>query len=717
MDELNSIRSRLSALRRNVATALVLDGAARLAGALLAAIALSFLLDRVFKLETAARAVLLAAALAGLGWTTWRFLVRRIRGVPGEDPLAVAVEARFPDLKDRLISALQLSRVADPERYGMSPQLVQDAVKEAAGPALSIRFGEILAVGRVAKIAVLGLVALMLLGAGAAADPESAGIWFQRNVLLRNVRWPQKTYLEVDPHRFKDGVARIVRGSDFVVTARSVGEEHPDKVTIFFGDSEGDRGQATMKADLQGIHFRHEFTEVAFPIVFRLEGGDEVTRDYRIELMDPPEVEELEILVGFPEYAGREPRTVDLAVGDPEVLRGGYVVAKGRSTKPLEAASLVLGDAGGDEVPALVIGTHGFEVRLDDPKGTVLAGIRLRDTDGLSNPTLSPRFVIRVADDRAPKVRLTKHGIGTMAVSGAVLPWRLRAHDDVKIVEGRLEVLKSAGDRQAPEPHLVPIDAALLGTESAELESELELGPLQLNPGAFLTLYAYAKDNAQPEAHEGKSDPVTVKIVTIEELESDLRRRQQEQRRLFEELIKREERIRDRFLDIRDTPPSAAAELAVRLESQGQDQREIGRRVHAIERAITQILDEMYYNRIADTQRIHELRSKVVNALDDLRTRVMEEHARRLDDAARRADRFNLRGSDGDEVEQGYARVLAAMKAVLAHMVRVEAFMEIVEAVRSIMDAQAEVREATRRKQEDVLREIFGPGGGPDEGK
>ena len=175
--------------------------------------------------------------------------------------------------------------------------------------------------------------------------------------------------------------------------------------------------------------------------------------------------------------------------------------------------------------------------------------------------------------------------------------------------------------------------------------------------------------------------------------------------------------LRGLVLDLRGQAPNAAAELAVRLESQGQDQREIGRRVHAIERAITQILDEMYYNRIADTQRIHELRSKVVNALDDLRTRVMEEHARRLDDAARRADRFNLRGSDGDEVEQGYARVLAAMKAVLAHMVRVEAFMEIVEAVRSIMDAQAEVREATRRKQEDVLREIFGPGGGPDEGK
>ncbi len=707
MSDLSRIKTRLFVLRGRIATALALEGSARLAAALLAATAISFGLDRLFRLEVAARAVLLVAGLAGLGWIAWRFLLRRLRHLPGEDPLAVAVEARFPELKDRLISALQLAREPDPERYGMSPQLIEDTIRDAIAPVEKLRFGEVLARGRVMKRAVLGALALVLLTAGAAADPESAGIWFQRNVLLRDVRWPQKTYLVIDDDRFQDGVARIVRGADLVVTARSVGEVHPEKVTVFFADTEGDRGRGTMKADLARHVYRYEFTDVTFPITFHLEGGDDVTRDYRIELLDPPEVTKLEVSVGFPPYAGREPVTVDLAAGDPEMLVGGFVSLGGTASKPLESARLVLGEAEEDALACKLTGPRSFAIRIE-PDETVLAGVRLRDTDGLSNPSLAPRFLIRVVSDRAPKVRFQKRGVGSMVVAGAVIPYRVRVHDDVKVVAGRLELLTSAGDREAPKPHVIDLPADRLGAETAELQGEIELGPFELSPGAFLALNAMARDNAQPEAHEGKSDTVTLKVVTLEELFNDLLRRQQEQRMLFEELIKREKRLRDRFLDLRDEPPATPDELAVQLESQGQDQREIARRVHAIERAMTQVLDEMYYNRIYDPARILELRNQVVRALQNLREKTMANHALLLDESARRAAGLSLDGADGDGIAEGYARVIRAMDAMLARMHKVEGFTEIVETVRSIVQAQGKVEEKTREKYEDVLRDIFG---------
>lgn len=708
MVDLGPIRNKLLALRRRVATALALDGGARVAGALLATIAVSFLLDRVFRLEWAARAVLLVAGLAALAFVVWRYLVRRLRGLPGEDPLAIAVEARYPELNDRLISALQLAREEHPERYGMSPQLVQDAIAEAVEPVRHVRFREVLATGRVAKVATLGVIALLLLAAAATADPESAGIWFRRNVLLQNIRWPQKTYLIVDPERFPDGVAHIVRGADLVVTARSVGEIHPDRAVIFWEDSEGERGKATMKADLANHLYRHEFKEITFPLTFHLEGGDEVTDDYRIELLEAPEVDDFHLEVGFPEYAGRDPVEVDLATGDPEMLRGGYVKLRGTATKPLESVELVIGESEDDTLAATLTGPKAFELRFK-PDDTVLVGVRLRDKDGLSNPSLQPRFLVRVLEDRAPRVRLQKEGIGTLVVSGAVVPYLVRANDDVKVVSGRIEVLKSAGDREAPAPHVVELPADQLGTDAVELRGQLELGPLQLSPGAFLALHAYGKDNAQPDAHEGKSDPVTLKVVTLEELFSDLLRRQQEQRQLFEALVKREKRLRDRFLDMRDSPPANPAETTIQFESQGQDQREIARRVRSIERAMGQILDEMYNNRIYDQARIHDLRTKVVRSMQNLRERVMAAHAERLDDAARRADRFQLGGADGDDVESGYTEVIRAMEAVLARMEKVEGFTEIIERMRDILGIQKKVREETERKYQKVLQEIFGP--------
>jgi hypothetical protein len=705
---LSQIRKRLDRLRGRVFTALLFDGGARLAGMLVCVVAISFVLDRFFKLEVAARVVLLLAALAALGWIAWRFLYRRVTNLPGEDPLAVAVESRFPDLKDRLITAVQLSRETDPEKYGMSPQLIEDAIQDALDPARSIRFDEVLARGRLTRNLLLGTLALLLIVAGAAADPESAGIWLRRNVLLMDVRWPQKTYLVVDENRFPDGVARIVRGEDLVVAARSVGELHPERVTIYFRDSEGERGKATMKADTASHIYRHEFKEVAFPITFHLEGGDEVTRDYRIELMEAPEVAALEVTVGFPDYAGREPFAHDLTTGDPEMLIGGYIALRGRSTKPLEKAELILGE-GSDGALLADRGEddRSFRVRFA-PEKTVLVGVRLRDTDGLSNPSLAPRFLVRVLPDGAPRVRLQKAGIGNMVVQGAVFPYRVRIRDDVKAVDGRLEVRKSAGERVVTEPQVVPLPEEELGSHDIEIRSEIEIASLGADPGTFLAFTAFALDNAHPEPQEGKSDPVTVKVVTLDELFQDLLRRQQEQRSLFEELIQRERRLRDRFRDMRDSPPSAPAETRAGLESQAQEQREIARRVRAIERALSQIFDEMLYNRIYEATRINELRRKVVRAMQQLRKRTMGDHARDLDDHARRAREITLQGDDGATIDSSYGRVIKAMEAVAAQMVRVEGFTEIVERMRGILKHQTSVKKATEKKLEAVMKEIFG---------
>jgi hypothetical protein len=708
MKDVSNIRSRLTALRGKVATALAVDGAARLAGVLLAVIAISFTADRIFKLEIAARVVVLLAMLGALGWTIYRYLVRRLTGVPGEDPLAIAVERRFPELGDRLISALQLARETDPERYGMSPQLVEDAIEEAIEPATKVRFSEILATARIGRHALLGVLALALLTGGAIASPENASIWFRRNVLLGTVRWPQKTYLEVDPERFPNRVARIVRGEDIVVTARSVGEIHPDRVTIIYRDDAGDSGKATMKADVENHIYRFEFKEVGFPLSFHLEGGDEETEEYRIELMEAPEVAELEIRVGFPAYAEREAVIVDLSQGDPEMLRGGKVMLRGTSTKPLKGAELVIGEGDEQIVTATITGPTSFEVEFQ-PEETLLAGIRLLDADGLSNPSLAPRFLVRVVEDRAPRVRLLKRGIGTMVVEGALFPYTVRVRDDVRAMTGRIAVKKTSVDGAAPVPQAIALADDSLGVPETDVIGTIEISSLNVGPGTFLTFNAFVLDNAQPDAHEGKSDPLSLKVVTLEELLQDLLRRQHQLRQRFEDLIKAEKALMNRFLDVRDQPPTDPQELMLHIESYGQSQREIGRGVRAVERSMNQILDEMLNNRVSTRENVEQLRREVVTSLVRLRNQIMEPHARDLDLFARRATATNIRGEEGDAVKKGFERVLAAMMSVLAKLEKAETFTEIIERMRVIMKLHDEVRESTRKKHEDALRDIFGP--------
>ncbi len=705
MSDLTQIRKRLQVLRGQVWTALLVDGIARVLGTLIACSAVSFLLDRLFKLELAARGILLLGIVGTAGFVAVRYLGRRLKKIPGENPLAVAVEARFPELNDRLISALQLSRVEDPERYGMSKELIDDAVKGAIEPASKVRFRDVLDRGRLMKSGALAAIAVGAAIAWGTLDTESSSIWFQRNILLQSVRWPQYTYLEVDPGRFPGGVARIVRGSDLVVTARSVGQIHPEKVVIYFRDTEGSRGEATMSSDLEQLTYRYEFKEVAFPITFHLEGGDEVTEDHSIELMEAPEALDVEVEVAFPDYAQRAPVLVDIAAGDPEVLKDGSITVTGRSSKPLEAASLVLGDTEEATISATVEGEYRFRATFK-PQKTTMIGVRLRDTDGLTNPTLTPRFLVRVVPDRAPKVRLQLRGIGPMVVPVASLPYTVRLRDDVKVVQGRLEAKKAAGGEESPEPLVIPFDPEGLGSDRIERTGVFEVSTMDVSPGAFLTLHAFATDNA-PTPHESKSDPVSVKVVTMEELLNELIRRQQEQRQEFEALIKREQRLKNRLLDMKDTPPATPSERRDRLDGQSREQRQIARRVHNIERAFSQILDEMINNHVQERSRVEDLKLRVVQGLRSLRTGVMESQAVALDDAARH-DEYSISGATGDELETGYDRVLKAMDRVLANMERVEGFTEIVESVRALKKLAKQSRLNTEARLKEELEKLFG---------
>jgi hypothetical protein len=306
-------------------------------------------------------------------------------------------------------------------------------------------------------------------------------------------------------------------------------------------------------------------------------------------------------------------------------------------------------------------------------------------------------------------VRLLKRGIGTMVVEGALFPYTVRVRDDVRAMTGRIAVKKTSVDGAAPVPQAIALADDSLGVPETDVIGTIEISSLNVGPGTFLTFNAFVLDNAQPDAHEGKSDPLSLKVVTLEELLQDLLRRQHQLRQRFEDLIKAEKALMNRFLDVRDQPPTDPQELMLHIESYGQSQREIGRGVRAVERSMNQILDEMLNNRVSTRENVEQLRREVVTSLVRLRNQIMEPHARDLDLFARRATATNIRGEEGDAVKKGFERVLAAMMSVLAKLEKAETFTEIIERMRVIMKLHDEVRESTRKKHEDALRDIFGP--------
>src|SRR5262245_1487132 len=130
------VTARLSRLRGAIPTLFALDGVSRLFLALAAFVVVTFLLDWSLILPAGVRVFLLVAGLAGFGVLAWQRLFYPLGVKITDDDLALFVERHFPELNDRLISAIQLTRErVDAAKEGStasnSPELVAALVADA----------------------------------------------------------------------------------------------------------------------------------------------------------------------------------------------------------------------------------------------------------------------------------------------------------------------------------------------------------------------------------------------------------------------------------------------------------------------------------------------------------------------------------------------------------------------------------------------------------
>jgi len=164
----------LGRLRGSIKRLFALDGLSRLILALLAFGAVTFLADWGLDLPAPLRIILL---LGGFGLAGWILLARVLKPLSvriSDDDLAIFVERNYPELNDKLISAIQLARdpatVASGVMFTNSPELIESLVVDAEQATSQLDFHRVIVRGHVGKIAGWAALLVGLLVAAAAAS-------------------------------------------------------------------------------------------------------------------------------------------------------------------------------------------------------------------------------------------------------------------------------------------------------------------------------------------------------------------------------------------------------------------------------------------------------------------------------------------------------------------------------------------------------------------
>ncbi|MHC4605311.1 MAG: hypothetical protein ACYTAF_00050 [Planctomycetota bacterium] len=447
-DELAVVRGRLARMRGTIRSLLMTEGLARVLLVAAAFLAVTFILDYFLVLPSDVRLVLLVLGAAWVGVVLVKKVLYRALIRISDDDLALFVERNNPQLEERLISAIQLSRETGRDEGFNSPELVRAVIEDATQASSTIDYRRMFVRRDVHQVAVKAITVLVILAALAVGFHEYSAIYFQRLVGM-NVRWPQMIRLHVLD--FGEDNRRVVaRGDDLVIAVRAervrAGASYPRKAWIEYQFSSGERGRELM-TPFAVDRFKYELQGVTGDFRFQVVGGDDRTDAHFVRTLNPPSLEQILLFYTYPKYL----RLDDTPPDRPEA--GGSIAAplltgvrfEARVDEPLASAELILRHSKRTERRELAVELDASgAARRVRAEFEVVADLReyslvFRAENGLENRD-PVRFAVRGQTDKAPEIKVHELFDTEHISEFCIRPMELDVEDDFGIQEIGMEV-------------------------------------------------------------------------------------------------------------------------------------------------------------------------------------------------------------------------------------------------------------------------------------
>lgn len=478
-----------------------------------AAILLFFLLDHTLRLPAPVRLLNSAALLVVTAYGIWHFVRRPLRLPLRTVDMAVLLERQFPELHQRLVSAIQLAGSAQGDDLrNQSPAMITALLQDTAAAVAPLPLERLLTARLTARLWAAASLLLLVLGVGAIAAPATAWAFALRHLGL-SASYPRATtlLLELPPaganlqREEREGltVLTLPAGADLHVSVLAEGTV-PDEVFLDIQNAGGDERSVGMTPRAGG-RFRYVFHPVKGNLRFHARGGDDDEGDRVVEVrtVHPPAVAQIQATLQPPAYTG-EPAVVQTG-GPIEGLAGSEVQLAVTATSAVEAATLVFLESGRrlELQPATLEDDSGkssgftvkFRIDTSDRYQVELQGSR-----GLRSP-VPGTYPISVLPDYTPVGRWLQPDDDSppMLLPDAILCVRLDAHDDHGLSAVALGI-ESAGKQNQfpllpPLPAGAPMQKQLLATEIYQVKDLLQSQKAGLD-SLFLT--AQLHDNCVP---------------------------------------------------------------------------------------------------------------------------------------------------------------------------------------------------------------------------
>ena len=620
----------LDDLRGQLRSAVAARAVWRMLAGIAGAFWLGLLLDRWLEptpmMRVAAWGVLLLAALVWFSVKTAPALFVRL----SHRQLASLLGDLRPEAADVVMTSLELQDEDGP---------LAEATRESASRAIE-RAGKVRAVRPVHELGVVwfasvGLTAVVAL---ALIDSGSFSHYAQR-LALSPEPWPRSVLLVAEGFSLNERSGQleriVVRGEPCEVVVWSDLEEgRIAPRSVWARRREGRSWRAAEALTRVGgpdegrQRYRLRLEEVIEPVQLHVSGGDHALPALWLMPASRPTITSLSIQCQPPGYLGAKPFTVRASAPRPLPV-GSTATVVGVASKRVATVNAVLVDSTGEET--LLLGEPGpgpdsFTVSLPTITEASLLRVDVVDSDTIASEAPF-EMGVDVTPDDPPTVELGLVGVSRFVTRDALLPLSASVNDDhgVRRVGLTLRHLEQGSEEAEPKrlidqpvgdrrPHDAPLEVDLLALRSEPAERKVVV-----DPGDRIVLQASVTDryDLEPRA-PSLSEPITIEIITPEDLLARIGEREAELRRTLEGVISDLKRL-EYTLDLKlrreatSDEPQAPSEgwLAERL----LETRKARRGVDSVARGALGLRDEVLNNRLDKPSLADRLRSRVAQPL------------------------------------------------------------------------------------------------------
>lgn len=228
--------------------------------------------------------------------------------------LALVLERRFPQLDDRLVTAVELAAGQADGNSALSCAMMSKTLEDVAKEASLLDLDQVFNPQPLRRALTGAVVLFTSIGGLALVNQTALATWKNSFLDLDAQYWQRQFELQVKVvaqpgdviREFRDGHYKHPRGADLALLIEvPEGKLVPETVQLKYRLADGRGGGSVLCSKVGDRQFRHAIAGLLDDVEFWIYGGDFVSRlPYRVHVVDAPHLDRIELASFFPAYTG-----------------------------------------------------------------------------------------------------------------------------------------------------------------------------------------------------------------------------------------------------------------------------------------------------------------------------------------------------------------------------------------------------------------------------